>query len=57
MIGIRIKPNQEVSEFNPETDRESMDMDTDSYSLFVPEHWVHKTFLLSFMVEKLCFQF
>ena len=42
MIGVRIKPNQEVSEFNPETDREYMDMDTDGYSLIVPERWEHK---------------
>ena len=51
MIGIRIKPNQEVSEFNPETDREYMDMDTDGYALLVPEHWKYKTFRLSFMLQ------
>ena len=51
MIGIRIKPNQEVSEFNPETDREYMDMDTDGYALLVPEHWKYKTFRLSFMIQ------
>ena len=51
MIGVRIKPNQEVSEFNPETDREYMDMDTDGYSLVVPEGWEHKKLRLGFMVE------
>ena len=51
MIGIRIKPNQEVSEFNPETDREYMDMDTDGYVLIVPERWKHKQFKLAFIVE------
>ena len=52
MIGIRIKPNQEVSEFNPETDREYMDMDTDGYALLVPEHREHnEKFKLSFMIQ------
>ena len=51
MIGVRIKPNQEVSEFNPETDKEYMDMDTDGYALLVPQHWGHKKFKLAFMVE------
>jgi len=51
MIGIRIKPNQEVSELSPETDREYMDMDTDGYSLLVPERWEHKIFKLSFMLQ------
>ena len=52
MIGLRIKPNQEVSELNPGTDREYMDMDTDGYSLLVPERWEHnKRFNLSFMIQ------
>jgi hypothetical protein len=51
MIGIRIKPNQEISEFDPDTDREYINMDKDGYSLIVPERWEHKTFKLSFMVE------
>jgi hypothetical protein len=32
MIGIRIKPSQEVSDFNPDTDREYINMDKDGYS-------------------------
>ena len=51
MIGVRIKPNQEVSEFDPDTDREYLNMDTDGYALMVPERWEHKKFKLSFIVE------
>ena len=51
MIGIIIKPTQEVSEFNPETDREYMDMDKDGYSLLVPERWEHKKYNLSCMLQ------
>ena len=50
MIGIRIKPNREVSEFNPETDREYMDMDTDGYTLLVLEQWVHENYASNFNV-------
>ena len=57
MIGVRIKPNQEVSEFNPETDREYMDMDTDGYSLIVPEVWGHKKVKLTFIVENYASKF
>ena len=42
MIGISIKPNQEVSVFNPDTDRECFSVDTDGYALIVPERWEHK---------------
>ena len=51
MIGIRIKPNQEISEFNTETDKEYMEMDKDGYVLAAPERWEHKQFKLSFVVE------
>ena len=51
MIGIRIKPNHEISEFNTETDKEYMEMDKDGYALAVPERWEHKKFKLSFVVE------
>ena len=51
MLGITIKPNQEVSEFNPETDREYMDMGKDGYSLLAPERWEHKKFKLAFMIQ------
>jgi hypothetical protein len=51
MIGIRIKPNQAISEFNTETDKEYMEMDKDGYVLAVPERWEHKIFKLSFVVE------
>ena len=51
MIGIRIKPNQEISEFDPDTDREYINMDKDGYVLAVPERWEHKMFKLSFVVE------
>ena len=33
MIGIRITPNQEVCEFDPDTDREYINMDKDGYFL------------------------
>ena len=51
MIGVRIKPNQEVSEFNPDTDEEYINMDTDGYVLIVPERWEHKQYKLAFIVE------
>ena len=51
MIGIRIKPNQEISEFNTETDKEYMEMDKDGYVLAVPDRWEHRKFKLSFVVE------
>jgi hypothetical protein len=42
MIGIRITPNQEVSELNLDTDKEFIHTDKDGYSLMVPERWEHK---------------
>ena len=51
MIGIRTKPNQEVSEFDPDTDREYINMDKDGYALAVPERWEHKKSKLSLVVE------
>ena len=51
MIGVRIKPNQEISEFNSDTDREYINMDKDGYALAVPDRWEHKKCKLSFVVE------
>ena len=51
VIRIKIRPNQEVDEFDPDADREYIDMDTDGYSLIAPERWEPKKCRLRFMLQ------
>ena len=53
MIGLTIEPNQQVSDFNPYTVRDYMDMETHGCSLVAPERWGHKKLNLVLMTQKL----
>ena len=41
MIGVQIKPNQEVKEIDTEPGTEFAKLDNDGYSLVKPEVWEH----------------